>query len=217
MITLEEYGVPLTQQMGTFTADTSIASDDDAYSIKIYKMSYDSGGTTYQPVVGDLIIGDTSAATGIVLSCSLDSGTWAGGDGAGVIYMYNVSGTWQNDEVFNVVKALDSSAVADEGTVNGVAWEVQGIKSFKAPNGQEIYNGQQAKVALLEATANPVRVTLDGTPPTPSTLTNGLVNRGIYVEANSIMVIRGVTSVKNIKLCNANASANAAYRIVYYF
>jgi hypothetical protein len=217
MITLEEYGVPLTQQMGTFTADTSIASDDDAYSIKIYMMAYDSGGTTYQPVLGDLIIGATSSATGIVLSCSLDSGTWAGGDGAGVIYMYNVSGTWQNDEVFNVVKAKDSSAVADEGTVNGVAWEVQGIKSFKAPNGQEIYNGQQAKVALLEATANPIRVTLDGTPPTPGTLTNGLVSRGLYIEANEILVIRGVTSVKNIKLCNANASANAAYRIVYYF
>lgn len=215
MITLEEYGVPLTQQMGTFTADTSIASDDDAYSIKIYKMAFDSGMDTYTPVLGDLLIGATSAATGIVLSVTDTSGE--AGSVVGNIYMYNVSGTWQNDEVFNVVKALDSSAVADEGTVNGVAWEVQGIKSFKSPNGQEIYNGQQAKVALLEATANPVRVTLDGTPPTPSTLTNGLVNRGIYVEANSIMVIRGVTSVKNIKLCNANASANAAYRIVYYF
>jgi hypothetical protein len=218
MIVFEDLGVPLTVQQETMAADTSVSADDDMYSIKIYRMAYDSGGTSYMPILGDLIIGATSAARGIVLSCSINDGTtWAGGDGAGVIYMYAVTGTWQNNEVFNVVTAADSTAYADEGTVDGLAVLTSGRQQFSAPCGTPIYNGMQAKAAIVVIETNSARITLDGTPATPGTLTNGFVSRGVLMAANTNWVIRGVTPIKNIKLCNATASSNMAYRIMYYF
>jgi hypothetical protein len=201
MITFEEYGVPLTQQMGTMAADTIVASDDDCYDIKIYAVKYDSGGSTYAPVLGDLILAHDSAWDAICLKCTnTGDGLWDGDD-AGVLFLYQVNGVIPDNDVWNVVKAVDGTAVADEGTTDGLT----------------IYNGMHAKAALLEAFANPLRVTLDGTPCTSTTLTNGLVSRGLYLENGNVLIVRGTTAVRNLKFCNATASSNAQYRIIYFF
>lgn len=215
MITFEEYGVPLTQQMGTMADDKLIKSEENSYKIRIYKMAFDSGMDTYEPVLGDLILGATSAATGIVLAVEDTSGS--AGSVVGNIYMYNVSGTWANDEVFNVVKATDGTAVADEGTVNLLANYYDNARSFKSPAGITIFNGMEAKAAILEAYANPLRVSIDGTPCTSTTLTNGLVSRGIYLENGNVLIIRGKIPVRNLRFCNATASSNAQYRVIYFF
>jgi hypothetical protein len=61
-------------------------------------VSYTSGGT-YQILVGDVITGATSGATARVIAITLTSGTWAGGDAAGVITVCDQVGTFQSENL----------------------------------------------------------------------------------------------------------------------
>jgi hypothetical protein len=66
-------------------------------------IAYTSGGTT--PIVdGEVVMGQTSNAQGIVIGTPIvDSGSWGGGNGQGTIFLSNVSGTFQNGEVLLVL------------------------------------------------------------------------------------------------------------------
>jgi len=77
-----------------------------------YTLSYDSGGTS-EIVSGDLIEGETSGAEALVISVSLESGTWAGGDAAGAFTLRRVKDLFTNNEDLTV------SAVAGMATVDG--------------------------------------------------------------------------------------------------
>lgn len=60
-------------------------------------LNFDSGGLV-EVEAESQAVGQTSGATGRVLLVVLTSGTWAGGDAAGYVIFYNVSGTFQDDE-----------------------------------------------------------------------------------------------------------------------
>ena len=75
-------------------------------------MAYDSGSVA--PVVGEALTGDTSSATGNVISYTLASGTWGGGDAAGVITLGAVTGTFIDNE-----DITGSTGGANILTVNG--------------------------------------------------------------------------------------------------
>lgn len=64
----------------------------------------------------DTLTGVTSGATAIVLATVVESGTWAGGDAAGYVAVYNLSGTFINDEQLQV-------SAADVARANGAAVE----------------------------------------------------------------------------------------------
>ena len=64
-------------------------------------LAYNSGGT-YEVMPGDTITGNTSAATAVVVSCGLSTGTWAGGDAAGTFTLQEQSGTFSAAETLNV-------------------------------------------------------------------------------------------------------------------
>lgn len=64
----------------------------------------------------DTLTGVTSGATAIVLATVVESGTWAGGDAAGYVAVYNLSGTFINDEQLQV-------SAADVARVDGTASE----------------------------------------------------------------------------------------------
>jgi len=64
----------------------------------VVTLAYTSGGT-YQVVVGDIVTGATSGATARVISLTLTSGTWAGGDAAGTLTMCDQSGTFQSENL----------------------------------------------------------------------------------------------------------------------
>jgi hypothetical protein len=61
-------------------------------------LSYTSGGS-YQVVAGDILVGAASGATARVVSLTLTSGTWAGGDAAGVLSFVDQSGTFQSENL----------------------------------------------------------------------------------------------------------------------
>lgn len=60
-------------------------------------VAFTSGGT-HEVIVGDTITGSTSGATAKVMSITLSSGTYAGGDAAGTLYLRDVTGTFQAAE-----------------------------------------------------------------------------------------------------------------------
>jgi len=73
--------------------------------LKCIRVPYDSGGTT-EIAVGDTVTGQDSGAQAIVLTAKQVSGTWAGGDSAGFLYVW---------------PTLRTPGVADQTTGSGLS------------------------------------------------------------------------------------------------
>jgi hypothetical protein len=87
-------------------------------------VSYTSGGT-HQVVVGDILTGATSGATARVISLTLTSGTWAGGDAAGVLTLCDQTGTFTAEDLneglnANVCSIAGNSAASTLTSADGV-------------------------------------------------------------------------------------------------
>ncbi|MCK5219910.1 hypothetical protein KAR10_10310 [bacterium] len=61
-----------------------------------YALDFTSGGTT-EISVGDEVEGETGGATGNVVKVDLVSGTWAGGNAVGVIWVDTLVGDFQSE------------------------------------------------------------------------------------------------------------------------
>ena len=83
-----------------------------------FSLNYTSGGTT--PIaVGNTITGATSAATGVVLSITVASGSWAGGDAAGVIRIDTKTGTFQAENL-NVGASSNLATISADSDIRGL-------------------------------------------------------------------------------------------------
>lgn len=77
-------------------------------------LSFDSGSVGL--CAGDVVTGDTSGATGTVLEAATPSaGSWAGGDASGTVSLYNVTGTFVDDEGLEI--SASNVATADGGSL----------------------------------------------------------------------------------------------------
>jgi len=70
-----------------------------------YQIAFTSGGT-YVPKPGDIVTGNTSEETAVVVSVLLSSGAWADGDAAGTIQYRSSSGTFTSGETISIVNYL---------------------------------------------------------------------------------------------------------------
>ena len=66
-------------------AEQMLADLNECMTGRRWSMAFDSG--SWEPQPGDTVEGATSGATAYVESITLSSGTWAGGDAAGTIYL----------------------------------------------------------------------------------------------------------------------------------
>tara|TARA_B100002003_G_scaffold184400_2_gene172746 strand:+ start:2355 stop:2912 length:558 start_codon:yes stop_codon:yes gene_type:complete len=80
-------------------------------------VKFDSGST--EIVVGDKLVDESAAGTFYVKSVTVTSGTWAGGDAAGWMEIYFVSGTVTNNNTLGIVKREGRAAVTNAATVDG--------------------------------------------------------------------------------------------------
>lgn len=78
-----------------------------------WAIAFTSGGT-YEPQVDDQIDGATSGASAIISSIEVDTGSWAGGDAAGTLYLYGKTGTFQSEN-------LDIGVNTNIATISGDA------------------------------------------------------------------------------------------------
>ena len=84
-------------------------------------LNFDSGSS--EPSIGDTIEGDTSGATGVIFYATvLSSGTFAGGDATGHFLLYEVSGTFQEDEAL-LISSVDIATAASPAFERGAESE----------------------------------------------------------------------------------------------
>lgn len=81
-------------------------------------LDFTSGGT-YEVVAGNTITGDISAKTATVLHVELTSGTWAGADAAGTLYVNDQSGAFQS-ETLSVGANSDVATIGADSSINAV-------------------------------------------------------------------------------------------------
>ena len=98
-------------------------------------LNFDAGWTEIE--VDDTVEGDTSGATGKVLTVAVESGSWAVGDAVGYLILYNVTGTFVNDEPILVsasAVATTSSAASENGAdkdTDNAAWAQAAIEAAR--------------------------------------------------------------------------------------
>ena len=108
------YDAASTPQEWVFNA-ADIANGDTAYGIFMWTLTiaFTSGGTT-ELKVGDTITSVAASETAICTSVRLTSGTWAGGDAAGVLCLKTQSGVFQAGAINNTGGADDFGTIAGD-------------------------------------------------------------------------------------------------------
>ena len=76
-----------------------------------WPMAFTSGGTDV-PEVGDTVVGATSSDTGEICKITLGSGSWSGGDAAGTLWLRNVTGEFQAENL-----DIDARSITDFATI----------------------------------------------------------------------------------------------------
>jgi hypothetical protein len=110
---------------------------------------FDSGSA--QPVEGSTITGATSSDTAIVMSWRLDSGTFAGGDAAGIIYVCGASGVFQdNENLDDDVSGGRSNVATTDGALEGAAsfiYDYTAAESDGDPAAHDIVGDVPARIS----------------------------------------------------------------------
>jgi hypothetical protein len=110
---------------GTENAAGLSFSTYDASAPGTRTVAFTSGGT-YEVIPGDTIVGATSGSTARVVSITLSSGTWAGGDAAGTFTLDTRNGALQSENLnvgtnLNVATIGGDSAAVAATDIDGVA------------------------------------------------------------------------------------------------
>jgi len=87
------------------------AGSGSGHDMSTRTINFTSGGT-YEIKAGDTVTGATSTETAKVIEVSVTSGTWANGDAAGTLTCFDVSGTFQAEN-------LDVGANSNVATIAG--------------------------------------------------------------------------------------------------
>ena len=76
-----------------------------------WPMEFTSGGTDV-PEVGDVVVGATSDDTGEICKITLSSGSWAGGDAVGTLWLRKVTGEFQGENL-----DIDARSITNFATI----------------------------------------------------------------------------------------------------
>jgi hypothetical protein len=91
----------------------TVGTQESVYS----QVAFTSGGTT--TIMADMIIlGATSASTATVVSVTVSSGTFAGGDAAGTLVLKNRNGTFQSENL-DIANSSATSIASNVATIGG--------------------------------------------------------------------------------------------------
>jgi hypothetical protein len=189
----EYLGVPLTSQK-IAPANTATAMSLNIYQYREHQMGYDSGDRAFAK--GEVIVGNTSAAVGVLLSATITSGAVATGNAAGVLRFKSYYGTFADDEL------IKCAAQADEGTVDGVATECTGNYDFK---------NTYARRVLVSVSGNTALMACDGSTPDQTQL------QGHQLTAGSSYVLNNLEEMKNFKVIDAVGGSVSTVMVTGFF
>ncbi len=205
--TMEYIGEPLTFERQLAASDAVASISEGTYRIRNRMLGFTSGGT-YVPLVGDVILGNSSGAIATITKVVLASGVWADGSAVGTLYLHNQIGTfYATAETLKLIKAADGAAVADAAT---------SVAGNSAIADVKVRQERTAKAMLVEVLANPINYCADGTAPTIDGNTT-LPGRGINATANTNFILEDIRSIVNFKWINGTGSSNAQVRFQGFF
>lgn len=98
-------------------------------------ISFTSGSA--EPAVGDTLTGGTSSETMVYIGSYLTSGSWSGGDAAGEMFVEQVSGTFQSEDVNNTTQS-SSNVFTIGGDVDSAAFQANGTTCWIALTSTEM-------------------------------------------------------------------------------
>jgi len=111
---VENYWVSAMRMWQRERASMTLVADQGSYDLMPATLAFTSGGT-YEVAVGDTITGATSGSTATVVSVSVTSGTWAGGNAAGNLTVENQSAAFQSENL-NVGSNTNVATIAADST-----------------------------------------------------------------------------------------------------
>lgn len=101
--------------VGSANCDPVIEGVIHAINLRlVYKVAFTSG--SQPPQRGDVLEGATGGATARVWDVVVTSGSWAGGDAAGVLWLTDQDGTFQSENLDNVTSAAANVATIGSDT-----------------------------------------------------------------------------------------------------
>jgi len=154
---------------------------------------FTSGGTN-TPAVGETLTGLTSAATAKIVAVVLISGTFGAGSAVGIIFVNEVSGTFQAENLDHTNGATDDMTIAENALV----------LRFK---------GMRAKSALAQAKTASINFVEDSS---LVTVESG-VNPGFTMDAKQTYVIKSWNDLQNFRFINETASNSATFHVAFRY
>jgi len=164
--------------------------------VKTY-MRYSAGAATLARGVS--LVGQTSSAIIQVEEVVVTSGTLAGGDAVGIVFVTVVSGTPVTGENFRT--AVPATLFISRSPV------------YTIPGAQKADGPLEAKSLILVCETNPIRILWDGSLPT-NTAETGDVSYGILLNPLDAQQIKGWQNVRNLKMINAASASNGTANII---
>jgi len=98
---------------------------------EMYSLAFTSGSTEF--TVGETLTGATSTAYGIVVDYNVSSGTWAGADAAGTVYLRQTSGTFTGEDLNGSVAGSDCASIS--GTATSLSLTIDNALQYAANKG----------------------------------------------------------------------------------
>ena len=164
--------------------------------VKTY-MRYSAGVAAL--VRGVSLTGQTSSAIIQVEAVVVTSGTLAGSDAVGVVFVTVVSGTPVTGENFRT--AVPATLFISRSPV------------YTIPGAQKANGPLEAKSLVIICETSALRILWDGSLPTNSTET-GDVSYGVPLNPFDSYLIKGWQNVRNLKMINAVAAVNGAASLI---
>jgi len=146
-------------------------------------LSFNTG--TSLPVVGEVLVGATSGATGAVAAVVVTSGSFFAGNAAGRVYISAITGTWQAEVVNNSNSGM-TGVLTSTGAAVAVADSIPG-DGVDSTTYWKFIDEQYEGVSLVSLTDIPISSNAS------------VVNRHIYrTTANGAVFYRVATIIDNV-------------------
>jgi hypothetical protein len=88
----------------------------------MFKLGFTAGDS--EPSIGDTVTGVSSGSTGVIVDYYVSSGTWAGGDAAGELYLKQTSATFTDEE------SITFATVSTAGGNAGIALDIDDAEDY---------------------------------------------------------------------------------------
>lgn len=115
----------------------------------IIELAFTSGGT-YEVISGNTITGATSGATATVFDVVLTSGSWAGGDAAGTLWLNGQTGTFQSENL-NVGANSNVATISGNSTSSNYRFRLA-AGSYRVNGSFEFYDTGNTRIWLYNVT-----------------------------------------------------------------